>query len=567
VTTTRSERVWYLVPARGGSRGIPRKNVRLLAGKPLIRHVLDTIAGVAGPSRIILSTDDDEIASHAQTGSLLHSRSAQTASDAATLDEVSAEVAAWLVERHDASESDILVTVQPTSPFVSVQSLRAAVERIARGDVDTVLTVKDDRHLRWTRDDTGRAVPLFSARVNRQALPVVLAETGAVVATTIGHVLTQGTRIGRRVELIEVDGAEGLDIDDYIHWAAAEYISRRLRVLLRADSSREIGYGHAYRAMAVAEALAEHDVTIVARSDGEYATGYEFLESRGSRLAALTATDNFVDMVAHRRPHIVINDILDTDADYVRALKNHGAFVVNFEDLGSGLQEAHLVVNDLYPDTVPSTNHWYGLRYAIVNPHFDRTLPRREPGRGVGRMLLAFGGADPSKLTALSLRAVHEAGFTGELAVVLGPGFSYEAELRELIDSLNAPFHVEICRNVRNMAALMSTMDLAVTSAGRTVTELMTVGVPTIAICQNMREMRHSHASSAFGVINLGLGELLSASAVARHVRLFMDDARLRHDMTERMRRAVSDRSNRRIVDDIVTEYRNWRERQSIDAT
>src|SRR5687768_10899826 len=87
-----SRQTWFLVPARGGSKGIPRKNVKPLAGKPLIHHALETIRRIAPKERVILSTDDEEIAQTGAPLATVRKRAPELANDAATLDEVAVQV-------------------------------------------------------------------------------------------------------------------------------------------------------------------------------------------------------------------------------------------------------------------------------------------------------------------------------------------------------------------------------------------------------------------------------------------------------------------------------------------
>jgi spore coat polysaccharide biosynthesis predicted glycosyltransferase SpsG len=104
------------------------------------------------------------------------------------------------------------------------------------------------------------------------------------------------------------------------------------------------------------------------------------------------------------------------------------------------------------------------------------------------------------------------------------------------------------------MAQLMRQAHLAITSAGRTVTELMTLGVPTVALSQNLRELRHTHASSPFGVMNLGLGEHVDVQSLASHVSMIIGDRALREDMRSRALASVRGRSNRALVRRILEE-------------
>src|SRR5690606_17770354 len=119
------------------------------------------------------------------------------------------------------------------------------------------------------------------------------------------------------------------------------------------------------------------------------------------------------------------------------------------------------------------------------------------------RLLLLFGGTDPASLTERTLEALAALPFKGEVLVVEGPG---RQDRPVTLSSYG--LKGEVRRNVAYLPEIMLRADLAISSAGRTVTELMCLGVPTLVLCQNTKELLHSHASPAFGVMNLGLGEL-----------------------------------------------------------
>jgi spore coat polysaccharide biosynthesis predicted glycosyltransferase SpsG/CMP-N-acetylneuraminic acid synthetase len=536
--------VWALVPARGGSQAIPRKNLRPLGGRPLVRHVLSTLAAGLGSERVVLSTDDPEIARQAEGLARTHPRPPELATDEANLDEVATAVAAWLID-DGASPNDLLLTVQPTSPFLKFETVVAAAD-LLRANHGSVLTVSDDRHLRWTRDAAGVPQPLFEERRNRQWLPSTLAETGGLIGSSLGQILETGTRVNAPVALLEVELPEGLDIDTFADWAAAEHYVNRRRIVIRADSAPPIGMGHVHRASALAIEMAEHDVTIVSRRDGPFALGAKFLGALPNALQLVESEKEFLAFLAQAQPDITFLDILDTDVAAVDAVKAHSRFVVSLEDLGTGAERADLVINDLYTERVPQANHWYGVEHAVLAPHFEDVSPHPF-NESVSRVIVAFGGTDEHNLTAKALRALGRVGFSGQVVAVLGPGY-----LHDIPDLETHRLHGEVHRAVHDMAVLMRGADLAITSAGRTVTELMTLGVPTIALCQNARELRHTHASVPYGVLNLGLGDDVDEESLARHITTLIGDPELRCYLRERALHATHDRSNRKLVSRVL---------------
>lgn len=539
------EGAWFVLPARGGSKGVPRKVLRHLGGKPLILHSLHRLAQRLPRERLIVSTDSAEIASVCEPFAMIHPRSAELAGDAVTLDDVAVAVAGWLKDR-GASDGDLFMTLQPTSPFLSLATLERGLG-LLRAGAGSLLTVQKDGHLRWTRDEQGKPAPLYKARVNRQWAAPCFVETGGIIAARIGDVLAHKTRIVQPVELLELNEMEGLDIDTHADWAMAEYFAQRKRIVIRGDASPTRGMGHVHRMLALAYELASHRVTLVTRRDGGNQLGATFLGAAPFELAAIDDEAEFLALLEREQPDIAILDVLNTEPDYVQAVHAHAKVVVSFEDLGPGARFADIVINDLYTDLSPQENHWYSVQYSIVGPTFENTLPRPELREQVEKVLISFGGTDPNNLTLKALAALQQLRFGGEVIVVLGPGYAHP------------PFELsafglrgEVHQSVQNMAQLTREADVALTSAGRTVTELMTMGVPMITICQNMHELRHTHASSPYGVINLGLGQHIDPATLAEHLRLLIDDKRLRADMRARGFAAVHERSNKRVAESIL---------------
>src|SRR5690606_39558243 len=225
-------------------------------------------------------------------------------------------------------QPDVVLTVQPTSPLLRPETIDRAVRLLVESGAETVLSVVNETHLAWGYDAEGRAVPLYEKRVNRQQLPQRLKETGGVFASRRAIVTPQG-RIGRDVRLLELDPLEGLDIDGVADWWVAEKALNRRRIVFRVDGGRASGMGHVYRALTLAGHLLDHELLSVLRED--HPTGVELV--RASRYSVRTFQGDPVLAVAEADPDIVINDILDTELDYVRALRHLGWFVVNFEDL------------------------------------------------------------------------------------------------------------------------------------------------------------------------------------------------------------------------------------------
>lgn len=205
-----------LIPARGGSVGIPHKVVRPLAGVPPLIRTIETVRGLGIVSVI---TDDDEIANAARAADVgvIPEPKLPSAPGQHPLDPVIHTAVEYAEEA--VTRFETIVTVQCTSPFLSRRTVEECL--FALGTHDTALTVRDDRALRWERCPPDTAKHNMPARLTRQQMPPAWRETGGCLATRREHV-TPRCRIGPSVRLVPVEGAEALDLDEPQDWALAE---------------------------------------------------------------------------------------------------------------------------------------------------------------------------------------------------------------------------------------------------------------------------------------------------------------------------------------------------------
>src|SRR5690606_1669375 len=343
-------RVVVVIPARGGSKGIPRKNLRPLAGKPMIYYAIQAAKSAKAVNDVYVSTDDEEIALFAERfGAKVVMRPAELAVDAATLDPTIKDA----MERIECIDGIyyLIVTVQPTSPLINPLDINNCVEKFSSNDeVETVISVVDDRHLCWSVDN-GTPIPVYQERVNRQKLPANYRETGAIIACR-RNVLRNGSRIGRNVELLEIPHLRSFDIDTYADFYLCESMLLRRRLVFVVIGYPEVGLEHAYRALMLANQLVKFDITFVCLPGSELAA--KQISSNNYRV--VVSEGDVLDTVVSLEPDIVINDILDTSLEYVSSLKSYGAKVVNFEDLGAGAAAADIVFNALYEDGLVGGN-------------------------------------------------------------------------------------------------------------------------------------------------------------------------------------------------------------------
>ena len=295
--------------------------------------------------------------------------------------------------------------------------------------------------------------------------------------------------------------------------------------------------GHVSRALALAQELVQHEVSIVTSSSEEL--GVSFLSAYPFEIIEVSNDDEFLSEVRDRSPDLVVLDQLDTDRDYVRQLKQHSQKVVTFEDSGDGAREADLLISDLYENLeVPGSNQLTGISNTILAPSFEAIGGVAEFNYSVANVLILFGGTDPACLTEKTLGALASTAYSGFCTVVVGPGVKREISLE--------PYGLQgkVYSNVKFMPGLIREADLAVSSAGRTIAELISLGVPVLCMCQNNKELTHTHASARYGVVNIGLGELVDPPTIAAHIDRLISSPKLRRLLRSRALHETSGRRN-----------------------
>jgi N-acylneuraminate cytidylyltransferase len=225
--------VLALIPARGGSKSIPRKNVIDFAGYPLIAYSIAAGLAAERVSRVIVSTDNEEIAKISQRygAEVPFMRPAEHAEDATPDLPVFVHALEWLAE-HEDYHPDIVVQLRPTSPFRRLWHINKSVEDLsARPDADAVRTVIEpfqNPFKMWTINADGVMQPLveteFKEAYNmpRQALPQVYWQTGYVDTAWAKTIVEKNSMTGDRILPLVIDPGDWVDIDSPDDWKRAE---------------------------------------------------------------------------------------------------------------------------------------------------------------------------------------------------------------------------------------------------------------------------------------------------------------------------------------------------------
>ena len=224
-------RFLIVVPARGGSKGVPRKNLREVGGRPLIEWSIISGQESNYLKSVVVSTDDDEIAAVARRfEALVVKRPAELATDNS---QTELTMAHTLDAIPDADTFSHIVLLQPTAPIRRVGLVDQAIEKMLSDGSDSLVGVIESSPFIW-KGSTGDAIPQYDVaqRPMRQSFSkdeLSYRETGNIYITTVDAFRNSGCRVSGKTSLFVLYMNEGLDIDTEFDIAQADTILRILR--------------------------------------------------------------------------------------------------------------------------------------------------------------------------------------------------------------------------------------------------------------------------------------------------------------------------------------------------
>jgi CMP-N-acetylneuraminic acid synthetase len=217
-----------IIPARGGSKTIPRKNLALLLDRPLIAYTCNAARASTLLTRTIASTDDSEIAKTVQLYGIEvpFLRPAEYADDSTPMLPVLQHALTSL----QPYRPDVVVLLQPTSPLRTSQHIDGAIKLLLDSQADTVVSVMEVPHqfnpVSVMRMTDGILTPYTEGPqiLRRQDKPPVFARNGPAVLATKTSVIESGSLYGTTVRGFEMDRTSSIDVDDMHDLKIAEFL-------------------------------------------------------------------------------------------------------------------------------------------------------------------------------------------------------------------------------------------------------------------------------------------------------------------------------------------------------
>lgn len=497
-------------------------------GKPLISYSINNALKSKYINDVFVSTDSDEIAEVAlEYGAEIIKRDNVLSSDSVTLDPVIFH-AKNSAEKIKNKKYDIVITLQATSPLLKTKTLDKAIKYFIDNKLDTVISVINKPHLSWGKIQ-GRIKPLYKERKNRQELPPQYFETGAFLIAK-ANVIKENTRIGDNIAVFEVSEEESIDIDDKNDWMLTENLMKRKKIIFRVEGYKELGLGHIYNCITLAFSMIEHDVCLLISNKSK--EGIEKIKETNLPYRIIKNNEEIDEIINIFKPDIWVNDCLNTTKEYIETLKTKIKRVITIEDLGSGAEVADAVINALYKP-INNKRVYSGYKYVCLRDEFQAEKPAIFSEK-VKNILVMFGGTDPANLNKKIYNSILK--FSDKyknIKFIFITGIGYENEKNGVVTQPDKKIYVY--PNVPRVTKYMKNADLAITSQGRTIFELASMGVPSIVLSQNKREQTHLFARLEHGFLNLGIGQDVDQSLIENTLDWLINTPIIRKNMYDLM--------------------------------
>lgn len=225
-----------IIPARGGSKGIPRKNVLPVAGKPLIEYAIQAALTAGLVNRLVVSTDDPEIEHVAlNAGAEVVKRPEAISGDSASSEMALLHVVETL-KQNEGYVPDILVFIQCTSPLTLAEDIDGTVRKLLDTDADTALAVAPFHYFLWKENESGEVEGINHQKLHRpmrQEREDQFIETGAVYVMRVNEFMETRHRFFGKTVKYEMPEDRCFEIDEPVDLLIAEQLLLRQRNLMK----------------------------------------------------------------------------------------------------------------------------------------------------------------------------------------------------------------------------------------------------------------------------------------------------------------------------------------------
>lgn len=316
-------------------------------------------------------------------------------------------------------------------------------------------------------------------------------------------------------------------------------------ITILTDANHKLGMGHIFRQEAIAKEFKRrgHKFFFVTPKNKEAISKLKALkfksEAYPKNIPAKILSKFLIKLLRKLGSGILLVDGVNVSADLISKIKNEGITVVNFDDY-KGIED--LSISPF--QTKGANKHLVGVDCMILSDNF---LPNKIGGKKitdkVKGVFVTQGGSDTYGILPRIIESISEGVFSFDIHV--GPAFKHTKSLKKSLKKLKSKYRLH--RNVKNLKKIMEKSDLAISAAGITLFELLSLGVPTIVITAEPKEIKTARILSKHGII-----KYVAFNNIKYALEELAKDKDLRIKLSKKSRKYIKGSNVRRVVDEIL---------------
>ena len=475
------ENLILIIARGGGTKNVSKQNLRLVNGKPLLYYVLNTAKSCRN-CQTVVSTDSDEIIAYVKFfGGTAIKRAKTLTKDDISLEKIGIDALNQLKDNKNNFKKCLII--HPHFPLIKSNTIQKFFKSI-NNNTKVVFGYEFDK---YTKESFG----------NLQQKNKILQESKNIIklkkiVSFDCKQLLKNKKFNQQISGIPLTQEEIFLPNSYHDFATLENILNRKKIIVRVDGDINIGLGHVYNMLTILNNIRNENILVVMNKEKNLGK-QKFLEHLYN-VKFFSTKQEFWKIIEKFKPDIIFNDILNTEKDYVKRLKELDLFVVNFEDLGEGRKYADLIFNPIFENKKILHHEYYGSEYACVRDEF-RVFSRIKQKKKFSKIAITLGGVDKknNSLRILSIIKKFELLKSIRIEVILGLGFEHKGKIKKFTREMNNQgYDIHIVEKAELLSKHMIDCDYVITSNGRTVFEVASLGIPLISLSVNKRERQHN---------------------------------------------------------------------------